>query len=242
MVANRPGVDTPETPAARCARLEAENRALRAMAGRLFATQEAERRAVARSLHDQAGQSLTAIRMAATLAMQEADPARVREDLADIIVQADAALAEARRLCSLLRPPQLDALGLEAALRGHVEGLARDGGPSFGLRIAALPSRPDAAVEQAGFRIAEEALDNALRHAGAARIELALDVEGRVLRLEVRDDGRGFDPATGGAGLATMAARALDLGGRVRVTTAPGQGTQVLAHLPFAPAIGGGDA
>src|SRR5690606_26209521 len=122
MVANRPGVDTPETPAARCARLEAENRALRAMAGRLFATQEAERRAVARSLHDQAGQSLTAIRMAATLAMQEADPARVREDLADIIVQADAALAEARRLCSLLRPPQLDALGLEAALRGHVEG------------------------------------------------------------------------------------------------------------------------
>lgn len=217
----------------RCLRLEAENRELRAMAGRLFATQEAERRTVARSLHDQAGQSLTAIRMAASLAMQEADPQRLLEDLGDILVQADAALAEARRLCTLLRPPQLDALGLEAALRGHAEILSAAAAPAFELHIEALPSRPDGGVEQACFRIAEEALDNALRHASATTIGMRLEATDGGLLLEVRDDGCGFDPrAGGGSGLVTMRERARDAGGSFAALSAPGQGTRIQARLP----------
>lgn len=223
----------------RCLRLEAENRALRAMAARLFSQQEAERRAVARSLHDQAGQSLTAIRMAASAALDEADPVRRREDLEDILVQADAALAEARRLCNLLRPPQLDALGLEAALRGHVERLFADSDIALRLRMSPLPARPAADLEQACFRIAEDALDNALRHADAGFIGLSLDTADGWLQLEVQDDGRGFDPVAGyGSGLAAMRERARSVGGELSIHSAPGKGTRILARLPCPPAAG----
>lgn len=223
----------PEGLDARCRRLEAENRELQAMAARLFSLQEAERRLVARSLHDQAGQSLTAIRMAASAALAEADPDRRREDLEDILVQADAALAEARRLCTLLRPPQLDALGLGPALRGHAEPLFIDDDAVLELQVAQLPARPGAELEQACFRIAEEALGNARNHAAAATVRLALDAGDGWLRLEVQDDGRGFDPAiTAGPGLVTMRERARAVGGSLVVDSAPGKGVRIVARLP----------
>ncbi len=227
----------------RCRRLEAENGALRAIVARLLARQEAERRVVARSLHDQAGQSLTAIRMAACAAMDEADPQRRREDLGDILVQADAALAETRRLCALLRPPQLDSLGLEAALRGHAERLFQGGEVVLHMHIPPLPLRPTPDVEQACFRIAEEALGNVLRHAAARTVRLLLEADGGWLRLEMRDDGCGFDTGTvDGIGLATMRERALGAGGRLSITAAPGRGTAILARLPCAAAPAAGDA
>lgn len=226
----------PEGLDARCRRLEAENRELRAMAARLFSLQEAERALVARSLHDQAGQSLTAIRMAAGAALAEADADRRREDVEDILAQADAALAEARRLCTLLRPPQLDALGLGAALRGHAEPLFASDDAVLELRIAQLPGRPDAELEQACFRIAEEALGNARSHAAAATVQLALDGGDGWLRLEVQDDGRGFDPATtAGTGLTVMRERARAVGGSLRVHSVPGEGVRIVAHLPCPP-------
>ena len=135
----------------------------------------------------------------------------------------------------MLRPPQLDTLGLEPALRGQVDRLARNTGTSIDLQVAPMPARAPAAVELACFRIAQEAMTNAMRHAraGAIRVRVAADVD--ALRLEVCDDGRGFDPACArGLGLLTMRERAQQLGGSFSVGPGPGGGTCVRATLPIA--------
>lgn len=217
----------------RCERLAAENRELRAMAEHLFTAQEEERRVVARGLHNGAGQSITAIRMAAHAALHEDDPERRREELDDILAQADAALAQVRAISVRLRPPPLDALGLEAALRWHAESACTAAGCALELRIEALPRRPGPLLEQTAFRIAQEALANALRHARADTVSVQLRVVDGVLALEIGDNGRGFDPAlTGGTGLVTMRERARSVGGSLEIASAPGHGTRVLASLP----------
>lgn len=214
----------------------ADSRELRALAARILTVQEDERRTVSRALHDDVGQSITAIRMSAAAAMDEADPARRRDDLEDILVLADATLARLRDLSTLLRPPQLDALGLEAALRWHAERLFRGTATTLELDIAALPRRPAREIEQASFRIAQEALDNALRHAGAGRVALRLQAHAHGLDLHVEDDGTGFDPARAGTpGLALMRERARLAGGALRIESAPRRGTRVSAALPYEP-------
>lgn len=215
--------------------LAASNRELQALAARVFTLQEDERRAISRELHDDIGQSVTAMKMAAVSALDESDVQRRLDDIEDILVLADATLERLRDISILLRPPQLDALGLEAALRWHAERMLRNAGITSELDIDALPQRPDAAVEQACFRIAQEALTNAMRHAGAARVELRLRDEGSGLRLRVLDDGRGFSPtAARGLGLVIMRERAHGAGGRVDVASSPGAGTRVDAWLPYA--------
>lgn len=218
--------------------LAAGNRELQALAARVFTVQEDERRAISRELHDDIGQSVTAMKMAASSALDESDAQRRRDDLEDILVLADATLARLRDISILLRPPQLDALGLEAALRWHAERLLRSAGLVPALRIEALPRRPDPAVEQACFRIAQEALTNVMRHAAASRVALALRDDGEGLHLRVEDDGAGFDPgAARGLGLVIMRERAHMLGGRLEVDAAPGRGTRIEAWLPYAAAL-----
>jgi signal transduction histidine kinase len=215
--------------------LAAGNRELQALAARVFTLQEDERRTISRELHDDIGQSVTAMKMAAGSALDETDARRRRDDIEDIIMLADSTLERLRDISILLRPPQLDALGLEAALRWHADRMLRNAGIASDLEIDALPQRPDAAVEQACFRIAQEALTNAMRHAGAARVELRLRDEGDGLRLRVRDDGCGFSPAVAsGLGLVIMRERAHGAGGRVEVASTPGAGTHVEAWLPYA--------
>jgi len=214
--------------------LAAGNRELQALAARVFTLQEDERRAISRELHDDIGQSVTAMKMAAGSALDEDDARRRRDDIEDILVLADSTLERLRDISILLRPPQLDALGLEAALRWHAERMLRNAGIASDLDIDALPHRPDAAVEQACFRIAQEALTNAMRHARAAHVELRLRDEGNGLRLCVRDDGSGFSPeAARGLGLVIMRERAHGAGGRVDVASTPGAGTHVEAWLPY---------
>lgn len=217
--------------------LAAGNRELQALAARVFTLQEDERRAISRELHDDIGQSVTAMKMAAASALDEPDAQRRRDDIEDIQVLADATLERLRDISILLRPPQLDALGLEAALRWHAQRRLHDAGIVPELRIDALPQRPVAEVEQACFRIAQEALTNILRHAAAGRVTLALrgDDGGQGLHLRVEDDGRGFAPgAAGGLGLVIMRERALGVGGRLDVQAAPGRGTRIEAWLPYA--------
>ncbi|MBB6065943.1 PAS domain S-box protein [Pseudoxanthomonas broegbernensis] len=217
--------------------LAAGNVELQAMARRLFSVQEDERRAISRELHDDIGQAITAMKLSAHAAMGEEDGARRREDLDDIAATADATLDKLRNLSMLLRPPQLDALGLEAALRWHAGGLFRNSPVRLEMDIHALPRRPEREIEQACFRIAQEALTNALRHAGADAIRLALEDDGdEGLCLSVEDDGRGFDPARArGLGLVIMRERAQSAGGRLRMGTAPGGGTRIRLQLPYAP-------
>ena len=220
--------------------LAAGNRELQALAARVFTLQEDERRAISRELHDDIGQSVTAMKMSAMSALDEADVQRRRDDLEDVLVLADATLERLRDISILLRPPQLDALGLEAALRWHAERMLRNAGIAAELDIDALPRRPDPEVEQACFRIAQEALTNAMRHAGAARVELRLRDEGDGLRLRVHDDGRGFSPAAArGLGLVIMRERAHGTGGRVDVASTPGAGTRIEAWLPYATSVAG---
>ena len=217
--------------------LAAGNLELQAMAARLFSAQEDERRAISRELHDDIGQAITAMKLSAHAAGSEEDATRRGEDLDDIAATADSTLEKLRNLSMLLRPPQLDALGLEAALRWHAGGLFRNSPVRLEMDIHPLPRRPQREVEQACFRIAQEALTNGLRHAGAATIQLALEDDGDDgLRLSVDDDGHGFDPARArGLGLVIMRERAQSAGGRLHIDTAPGGGTRVRLHLPYAP-------
>ncbi|WP_045757991.1 PAS domain S-box protein [Xanthomonas albilineans] len=215
--------------------LAQSNRELQAMARRLFSLQEDERRAISRDLHDDIGQAITAMKLSAHAALDETDAARRREDLAEIVQLADSSITKLRNLSTLLRPPQLDALGLEAALRWQAGMLFRASAVRLHLEIAMLPERPSSEVEQACFRIAQESLTNVLRHASAGEVRMTLSDEQHCqLHLEVVDDGDGFDP-TGprGLGLIVMRERAQSAGGTLQIDTAPGTGTRVTLYLPY---------
>ena len=216
------------------AELGEQREELQTLARRLLSVQEDERRTLSRELHDDIGQQLTAIKLGA-MALQDEDQPAVRAELLDeILATADQTLAKLRDLSMLLRPPQLDALGLEAALRWQAERMFRAGKPRLALALAPLPRRPDPAAELACFRIAQEAMTNIQRHARAAHVVVALAADAGGLQLTVRDDGRGFDPAhSGGLGLVTMRERAQQVGGTLDIDTAPGAGSCVRAHIPL---------
>lgn len=215
---------------------------LQAVAQRLLTVQEDERRTLSRELHDDIGQSITAIKLAATSLTDEglaAEPQVRREILDEVIAIADQTVLKLRNLSLLLRPPQLDSLGLEAALRGQVALLSRNSRLTIDLQVGPVAGRLPAAAELACFRIAQEALTNVARHAGAGSAEVTVSIEdtdtGEALVLRVADDGRGLDPARPvGLGLVTMRERAAQLGGRVTISPRPGGGTLVCATLPIA--------
>ena len=215
--------------------LAASNQELQAMGRQLFTAQEDERRAISRELHDDIGQAITAMKLSAHAAMGEEDGARRLEDLQALAGLADATLDKLRNLSTLLRPPQLDALGLEAALRWHAGVLLRNSPVHLRLDIQPLRQRPHREVEQACFRIAQEGLTNVLRHAGARNVSVALaDVDGAWLHLRIEDDGRGFEPSQAqGLGLVIMRERAQGVGGQLRIDALPGRGTRIELDLPY---------
>ncbi|MFB4274722.1 ATP-binding protein [Nonomuraea sp. MTCD27] len=193
---------------------------------RILTAREEERRRLRRDLHDGLGQSLTGMAMSintARLAMRNA-PERAERLLADLRAGMDAVSGDIRQLVYGLRPPALDELGLA----GAVEELA--GTPvEVSGDLGGLP----AAVEVAAYRIVQEALTNARKHSGAARIAIALRRE-TCLRVTVTDDGAGIPPdARAGVGLASMRERAAELGGTCVVGEAEGGGTVVEAELPL---------
>ena len=208
---------------------------------KLMSAYEDERRRIARELHDDTGQSLTAlilnVEMLRTLA-ERAQPTLV-EELDRLKSLAEATLEEVRKLIYDLRPTILDDLGLAAALRWYVHHQLEARGLAVDLKLELGDARLDPVVETAAFRIAQEALWNVVKHAAATRVEVALTLSNGRLRLRVRDNGRGFesrrrlDPLTGGAGLDGMEERATLLGGVVRITSTPDAGTDVVAELPL---------
>lgn len=207
---------------------------LQAVTRRLMAVQEDERRTLSRELHDDVGQSITAMKLAAQW-LADADPEQRKAAIAEIVAIADQTIAKLRNLSLLLRPPQLDALGLEVALRSQAEALARATPTKIELQLDSLPVRPPPAVELDCFRIAQEAMTNALRHAQARRVTVSLVREADALRLEVSDDGRGIgSDRTGGLGLAVMRERAQQLGGMLDIVSGPA-GTLVRARIPLPP-------
>jgi signal transduction histidine kinase len=197
-----------------------------------------ERNRLARELHDSVTQQMFGVVLAAEsagelLARGEAGAGAEVERVQGL---ARAAMEELRSVVFELRPASLEADGLARVLRKHVDVLRRVSGREIGLVVGTPPLLAAGASGEV-FRIAQEALQNALRHAGAERVDVRLDDEGGRLVLTVADDGRGFDPARAGLrgrrlGLTSMEERADALGGRLEVVSAPGAGTTVRLEVP----------
>jgi signal transduction histidine kinase len=197
-----------------------------------------ERNRLARELHDSVTQQLFGVVLAAESAgelLARGDGA-AGEELERVQALARGAMEELRSVVFELRPASLEAEGLASVLRKHVEVLRRISGREIELRVGSPPSLGSVAAGQV-FRIAQEALQNALRHADAGRIEVRLENGGGRVALSVADDGRGFDAAAPEVrgrrlGLTSMEERAAELGGRLTIASAPGEGTTVRLEVP----------
>jgi signal transduction histidine kinase len=201
-----------------------------------------ERNRLARELHDSVVQQLFGVTLAAESAgsLLARDPEAAAAQLARAQALARGAIEELRSVVSALRPASVEAEGLAGALRKHVEVLRRVTGREIALRDAgaaeAVPALDDDAAAQV-FRIAQEALQNALRHAGAERIEVRLE-PGPPLVLTVADDGCGFDPDAASVrsqrlGLTSMEERAAAVGARLAISSREGEGTTVRLEAPL---------
>ncbi len=214
---------------------------LQALSNRMLEMQEAERRHIARELHDEIGQSLTAIKLNLEALTRRIGDERVRGLAAEIAGVAGQVLDQVRRLSLDLRPPQLDDLGLRAALQWLVKRHTRDDGPAIELVAPDDLPRLGGQAETACFRVAQEALTNVLRHAGATSVRIELKNEDGQFCLDVHDDGRGFDLAAARAralegaslGLVGMNERVALAGGEIRLASRSGTGTHVRACFPL---------
>lgn len=221
--------------------LGAANHQLRILSRQLFHIQEEERRHLARELHDEIGQTLTAAKINLKIIESEV-PAKIAGRLDDSVQLLDRLLTQVRELSLDLRPPLLDELGLVPTLRWLVDHQAQRAGlrVTFDANLDGLEIEPD--VQTTCFRVAQEALTNIIRHSGAKNVAVELRHELDRLTLSVRDDGAGFDPAViqqrtapdFTLGLVSMKERALLVGGGFEVHSAPGQGTEIRAWFPLA--------
>ncbi|MEE8152253.1 MAG: PAS domain S-box protein [candidate division NC10 bacterium] len=219
-------------------RLRRSEDQLRALSGHLRAAQEEERARIAREVHDELGQSLTALKIDLTWLSQRLAGERVelQTKIQTMTHLIDETVQAVRRIATELRPGVLDHLGLVAALEWQV----REFQERTGL-VCALKKSPDDLVLDTArattvFRICQEALTNVARHAQATKVEISLKITGRKLVLEVRDNGRGIpehavaDPRS--VGLMGMRERILPWGGNIRIQGVEGKGTVVTVHLP----------
>jgi two-component system, NarL family, sensor histidine kinase UhpB len=198
-----------------------------------LAAQEAERLRVARELHDEIGQSLTAVTIQAERAA-DGDPAAAAEALRRVADSVRDSLDEVRRIARELRPEALDDLGLVNALIALCTRIGAQGSLRVGRELQGKlpPLSPD--VELVVYRIAQEGLTNALRHADARSATVSLKADAETLTLRVADDGKGM-PAQlpdGTAGIAGMRERALLVGGRLSIQSRPDHGTEVRLTIP----------
>lgn len=211
------------------AELEAAQQQYQGLARGVWRVQEDERRHLARELHDELGQLLTAL-------IHRLE--RLGDDHSDSCLElAREALGRVRKLSRLLRPPVLDDLGLAAALKWLARQAREHSELEVTVKTSATLARLEPEVETLVYRVAQEALTNALRHAGADRVEIEFDRMGSQLELRVRDNGCGFQPqeparnGSEGSGLSGMRDRVALFGGALAVRSAPGRGTEIIATL-----------
>ncbi len=207
---------------------------LQALSARLVRAHEDERRTLARELHDEVGQSLSAIMMEAGSAAAATDANGVLDRVSSIRSMAEETLNVVRDLALLLRPSMLDDFGLVPALNWH----AREMGKRTGLNVRVeadeisddLPDEHKTCI----YRVVQEALNNAARHANARNLRVDVKNEGDRVAFSVRDDGRGFDKRfVRGLGLLGMEERVRRLGGELRIDSEMGRGTLISAVLPL---------
>jgi PAS domain S-box-containing protein len=214
---------------------------LQALSRRLVEVQEEERRRLTRELHDEIGQTLTAVKINLQTMQRLANGGVAAPRLEESIAVVERALQQVRSLALDLRPSLLDDLGLVATLRWYVDRQAQLAG--FRARFLADPPEmhlvPE--LEVTCFRVAQEALTNVMRHAQAQEVEVRLRRQDGELELTVRDDGRGFDvqaaldSAVAGTsmGLLGMQERVLLASGQIDIVSAPGRGTEIQVRFPY---------
>ncbi|MEU6451488.1 sensor histidine kinase [Streptomyces sp. NPDC046979] len=198
---------------------------------RVLLAQEAERRRIAQELHDEVGQSMTAILLVLGRAADDAHEP-LREELQQAQEITRESLDEVRRLVRRLRPGVLDDLGLISAL----SSLTHDFAAHTGLRVvrrfdADLPAL-DPETELVLYRVAQESMTNTARHADAERLEVSLSPADGAVTLTISDDGRGMEAACEGAGIRGMRERALLIGAALDITSAPEAGTRIRLTAP----------
>lgn len=196
--------------------------------------QERERKRVAQELHDEVGQSLTALLLQIE-GLSRSAPPQMGEELGQLRDTARDTLNQIRDVARRLRPEVLDDLGLDKAIATLCQRLGEQGGLAIECRIEpTLPQlRPEA--ELVAYRVAQEALTNTLRHSGASHVEVSLERDGDDIVLVVDDDGRGIDGDGAGAGIQGMRERALLIGADFDIEGRAGRGTEVRLRLDGRP-------
>lgn len=220
--------------------VESERNRLRSYAKLITQAQEDERKRIARELHDEASQNVLVIRrsLVALAASIEDHPAAA--ELGQLVELTAQTMAGMRRFSRDLRPPTLDELGLSSAFDQLVTQVGERSALVPEFRVAGRSRRLPIETELAAFRIGQEALHNVERHAAAAKVVVELTFESAGVRLEMTDDGCGFDPPlnlgalpeAGKLGLIGMHERAQLVGGTLRILSHPGAGTTVLLEVP----------
>jgi PAS domain S-box-containing protein len=216
--------------------------ALQTFSRRLIEAQEAERKHIARELHDEIGQVLTAVRLNLQSLQSSMPPALPPSRIDESLGIVDEALDRVRELSLNLRPPVLDNLGLNSALRWYMDRYARRSGIAADLQSDLEDDRRlRIELETACFRIVQEALTNVARHAQATRVRVRLTRSNGSLELEIKDDGVGFNvdallkdsPPAWALGLRGMEERAIAIDGHLKIDSAPTRGTKVRACFPL---------
>ncbi|MCG8417189.1 MAG: histidine kinase [Proteobacteria bacterium] len=201
--------------------------------------QEAERQQLSRELHDGVGQILLVHRMDAEWLANQAEPAPLREAAESLCSSLDNTLETIRNLAMDLRPPAIDDLGIGSALETLVQNIGRRSGIDCQVEIQIDATPLDSDISVTLYRIAQEALANAIRHSRCRNIKVSLSLGQENLELQVRDDGIGFDPLRTSAatcmGLVSMRERAELVDGRVTIESGANQGTCVKVSVPVRP-------
>jgi two-component system sensor histidine kinase UhpB len=213
-------------------RLESERRA---SWQRAIDAQEGERLRVAQELHDEIGQSLTALKLLLSRA-SKGTPEERRAVLAEATQITEQTLGEVREIARRLRPELLDELGLRSALAVLADRTAEFGGLRVDRRLEDSLPAIDRNTEVVLYRVAQESLTNVVRHAHAGRAVVTLDRRGDRLVLSVSDDGLGLRDAPPSHGIKGMQERALMIGGRLELADGRGRGTEVTLTVPIAEA------
>ena len=208
--------------------------------------QETERQRIAAEMHDGLGQSLLVLKNRALLGLRNrSNAAQVSQQLEEISATASQAIAEVREIAFNLRPHQLDSLGMEKGIAAMANKVCRAGGLELVSDIEHLSPLLSAEAQIHCFRIVQECLNNVVKHAQASRVWLTFRREDQALRLEVRDNGRGFvppdnelvppgsGPGLGGSGTANIAERVKYLHGTLRMDLREGQGAAIQVTIPL---------
>jgi len=211
----------------------------RELSKRLESAQEEERRRIASDIHDDSIQVMSAVDMRLQILAHLGPEGSTVDEVSDIQATVQQAIERLRHLLFELRPAALDRDGLVAALEQYVEHTGAQAGWTWEVTDE-LTEEPPPEMRAIVYRIAQEAIGNAGKHAAASRVEVVASGDRRAVSVMIHDDGRGFDavgaaaePEPGHLGLTTMVERAEVTGGHCRVTSAPGAGTTVEIWLPL---------